>query len=123
IVRRRSRRIVIEGSQPVFFPAGDWFVAFLLTLAVEVPIATLMLRRDEPNLLRAAALVVFANLVTHPLVWYVWSQVFLIGTPQYVIAAEAWAILAEAVFYAVVIRGIRPGRAFLLATVANVASF
>jgi hypothetical protein len=107
----------------VFFPAGDWFVAFMLTLAVEVPVATLLLRRDEPNLLRAAVLVVFANLVTHPLVWYVWSQVFLIGTPQYVIAAEAWAILAEAVFYAVVIRGIRPGRALLVAAVANVASF
>ena len=39
------------------------------------------------------------------------------------IAAEAWAILAEAVFYAVVIRGLRPGRALLVAAVANVASF
>lgn len=107
----------------MFFPANDWLVAFLLTLAVEVPVATLLLRRDEPNLLRAAALVVFANLVTHPLVWYVWSQVFLVGTPRYVIAAETWAILAEAVFYAVAIRGLRPGRALLVAAVANVASF
>jgi hypothetical protein len=89
----------IEGTwYLVFFPAGDWFIAFLLTLAVEVPVATFLLRRDEPNLPRAAALVVFANLVTHPLVWYVWSQVFLIGTAEYVIAAETWAILAEAVF-------------------------
>jgi hypothetical protein len=107
----------------VFFPAGDWFAAFLLTLAVEVPVATLLLRRDEPNLLRVAALVVFANLVTHPLVWYVWSQVFLIGTAEYVIAAEAWAILAEAIFYLVVVRGIRPSRALAVAAVANVASF
>jgi hypothetical protein len=107
----------------VFFPASDWFIAFLLTLAVEVPVATLLLRRDEPSVRRAAALVVFANLVTHPLVWYVWSQVFLIGTPPYVMAAETWAILGEAVFYAVVIRGLRPGRALLVAAAANVASF
>ncbi len=107
----------------MFFPAGDWFAAFLLTLAVEVPVATLLLRRVEPNILRAAALVVFANLVTHPLVWYVWSQVFLIGTLEYVGAAEAWAILAETVFYAVVVQGIRPGWALVVAATANVASF
>ena len=107
----------------MFFPANDWFVAFLLTLVVEVPVATLLLRRNEPDMLRAAALVVFANLVTHPLVWYVWSQVFVIGTAEYVVAAEAWAILAEAVFYAVVVRGIPPRRALLVAAVANVASF
>ena len=107
----------------MFFPASDWFVAFLLTLAVEVPVAVFLLRRDEPNLLRAAALVVFANLMTHPMVWFVWTQVFLIGTPEYVIAAETWAIAAEALFYAVVIRGLGPGRAIAIAVVANAASF
>jgi hypothetical protein len=107
----------------VFFPASDWFTAFLLTLAVEVPVAVFLLRRAEPNLLRAAALVVFANLVTHPVVWFVWTQVFLVGTPEYVIAAEAWAIAAEAAFYAIVVRGLGPGRAILIAIVANAASF
>ena len=107
----------------MFFPASDWFAAFLLTLAVEVPIAVFLLRRTEPNLLRAAALVVFANLITHPMVWFVWTQVFLIGTPEYVIAAETWAIVAEAAFYAIVVRGLGPGRAILIAVVANAASF
>ena len=107
----------------MFFPASEWFVAFLLTLAVEVPVAVFLLRRAEPNMLRAAALVVFANLMTHPLVWFVWTQVFLIGTPEYVIAAETWAIAAEALFYAVVIRGLGPGRAIVIAVVANAASF
>ena len=107
----------------MFFPASEWFVAFLLTLAVEVPVAVFLLRRAEPNLLRAAALVVFANLMTHPMVWFVWTQVFLIGTPEYVIAAETWAIAAEALFYAVVIRGLGPGRAIVIAVVANAASF
>ena len=107
----------------MFFPADDWLVAFLLTVAVEVPVAMLLLRGVEPNLLRVAALVVFANLVTHPLVWYVWTQVFLVGTPQYVIAAETWAIVAETVFYAVVIKGLRPSRAFAVALIANAVSF
>jgi len=107
----------------VFFPAGDWFAAFVLTLAVEVPIAVFLLRRPEPNLARAAAIVVFANLVSHPMVWFVWTQVFLIGTPEYVIAVETWAIAIEALFYSVVVRGLGPGRAVLIAVVANAASF
>jgi hypothetical protein len=107
----------------MFFPATDWLVAFLLTLAVEVPVATWLLRRTEPNLLRGAALVVFANLASHPLVWYVWTQVFLIGTVEYVLAAETWAVAVEAIFYAVVVRGLGPRRALAVALVANVASF
>jgi hypothetical protein len=107
----------------VFFPAGDWFAAFLLTLAVEVPIGVFLLRRPEPNAARAAAIVVFANLVSHPMVWFVWTQVFLIGTAEYVIAVETWAIAIEALFYAVVVRGLGPGRAVLIAVVANAASF
>ena len=107
----------------MFFPATDWFAAFLLTLVVEVPIGVVLLRRAEPNPLRAAALVVFANLVTHPIVWFVWTQVFLVGTVEYVVAAEAWAIAAEAVFYAVVVPGLGPGRAVVIAVVANAASF
>ena len=107
----------------MFFPAGDWFAAFLLTLAVEVPIGVFLLRRPEPNAARAAAIVVFANLVSHPMVWFVWTQVFLIGTAEYVIAVETWAIAIEALFYAVVVRGLGPGRVVLIAVVANAASF
>ena len=107
----------------MFFPAGDWFAAFLLTLAVEVPIGVFLLRRPEPNAARAAAIVVFANLVSHPMVWFVWTQVFLIGTAENVIAVETWAIAIEALFYAVVVRGLGPGRAVLIAVVANAASF
>jgi hypothetical protein len=55
----------------MFFPASGWFAAFVLTLAVEVPIAGHLLRRVEPDRLRLAILLVFANLATHPIVWYV----------------------------------------------------
>lgn len=107
----------------MFFPAADWSRAFLLTLVVEVPVATWLLRRAEPELWRRAALVFFANLASHPLVWYVWTQVLLIGTPGYVIAAETWAITVEAVFYVVAFRGLSVRRAVLTSLLANAASF
>lgn len=107
----------------MFFPASGWFAAFVLTLAVEVPIAGYLLRRAEPDRLRLAILLVFANLATHPIVWYVMTQLFLIGTWEYLLAAEAWAVAAEAVFYAVAFRGLDPRRAIAVAVVANAASF
>jgi len=107
----------------VFIPADDWLRAFLLTLAVEVPLATWLLRRAEPELWRAALIAVIANLSTHPLVWFGWSQVFLVGTPEYVIAAETWAVAIEAVVYAVTIPGLGARRAVLISLIANGASF
>ena len=107
----------------MFFPASGWFAAFLLTLAVEVPVAGYLLRRTEPDRVRLVLLVVFANLATHPIVWYVLTQPFLIGTWEYMLVAEAWAVAAEAVFYVVVFRGLAARRAVGVAVAANAASF
>jgi hypothetical protein len=107
----------------MFFPASGWFAAFVLTLAVEVPIAGYLLRRVEPARLRLAILLVIANLATHPVVWYVITQLFLIGTWEYVLTAESWAVAVEAVFYAVAFRGLDPRRAVAVAVVANATSF
>ena len=107
----------------MFFSVSEWFPAFLLTLAVEIPIAAYLLRRAEPDLPRRLLLVCFANLLTHPAVWFVFTQLFLIGTPEYTLAAEAWAVGLEAFFYAVTIRGLSPRRAIAIAVAANVASF
>ena len=46
-------------------------------------------------------LVVFANLITHPAVWFIFTQLFLVGTPEYVVTSEAWAVGLEALFYSV----------------------
>ena len=107
----------------MFFPVSGWFVAFVLTVAIELPIVAWLLRDAEPDLRRRLALVIFANLVTHPAVWYVFSQVFLVGTVEYTVAAEGWAVAAEAAFYVVAIRGLSVGRAIVVAVVANGASF
>jgi hypothetical protein len=107
----------------MFFPVSGWFVAFVLTVAIELPIAAWILRRAEPDLARRLALIVLANLVTHPAVWWVFSQLFLVGTLEYTLAAEAWAVGAEAVFYAVTIRNLGARRAIVVAVLANGASF
>ena len=107
----------------MFFPASGWFDAFMLTIAVELPAAGWLLRRAEPDHLRLVLLVVFANLATHPIVWYVITQPFLVGTWEYVLVAEGWAVAAETVFYWAAFRGLTPRRALGVAVVANAASF
>ena len=107
----------------MFFPVSDWFAAFVLTLAVELPIAVVALRQPEPQVLRLVALVVYANLATHVAVWYVFSQLLEVGSVGYTVAVEGWAIGAEALFYAVTIRGLSTRRAVAVAFVANAASF
>ena len=107
----------------MYIPASGWLAAFVLTVVVEVPVVAILLRASEPDLRRLALLVLFANLATHPIVWYVLSQPLLIGTAAYLLVAESWAVGAEAVFYAVTITGLAPRRAAVLALLANLASF
>lgn len=107
----------------MYMPASGWLAAFVLTVVVEVPVVAVLLRAFEPDLRRLALLVLFANLATHPIVWYVLSQPFLIGTPEYLVVAESWAVAAEALFYAVTVRGASPRRAIVAALGANAASF
>jgi hypothetical protein len=106
----------------MFFPVEEWLSAFVLTLVVETPIVVAVLRRAEPELLRLALIAVIANLATHPAVWFVFTQLFLVGTAPYVFTAEAWAVAAEAAVYLVVIRGVEPRRAVTASVLANTAS-
>jgi hypothetical protein len=107
----------------VFVPVSDWFPAFLVTVAVETPIVVYLLRAHEPDIPRLIVLILFANLATHLAVWYVFTQLFLVGTVEYTIAAEAWAVSAETVFYKAAVGSASWRRAFGVALVANVASF
>jgi len=107
----------------MFFPISGWFVAFVITLAVEAPIVVFLLRREEQDLLRLGVLIVFANLATHLAVWYVFTQLFLVGTLEYTLVAETWAIAAEAVFYWAAIRGLSVSRAVAVAVAANATSW
>ena len=107
----------------MFIPVEVWFRAFLLTALVEAPIVALVLRRWEPSRPRLVVLVVFANLASHPAVWFVFSQLLLIGTTEYLLAAEGWAIGCEALFYWVAVRGVPVRWAIVASLVANAVSF
>jgi hypothetical protein len=111
----------------MFFPIEDWFPAFLLTVAVETPIVALLLWRLERalarDLVRLVVVVVFANLATHLAVWYVFTQLLLVDTWQYLVVAEAWAFVGEALVYWAAFRGLRFASAAAVALVANLASF
>jgi hypothetical protein len=107
----------------VFIPVEIWFRAFVLTLVVEAPVVALLLRRWEPSRPRLLVLIVFANLASHPAVWFVFSQLLDIGTQDYVLAVEAWAIASEALFYSAAIRGLPVRQAIVASLVANTASY
>ncbi len=107
----------------MFIPVEIWFRAFVLTLVVEAPIVALPLRRWEPSLPRLLALVACANLASHPIVWFVLTQVFLIGTPEYLGVAEAWAVACESALYWLALRGLPMRRAVAVSLAANAVSF
>lgn len=107
----------------MYLPVHAWLAAFLLTVAVEIPMVALLLRGRPPGGWRLLVLVVFANLATHPAVWFIFPQLFLVGTLPFTLAAETWAVAAEAVFYGTAFRGISPLRAIGTALVANATSF
>jgi hypothetical protein len=107
----------------VYFPVDLWFRAFLLTVAVEVPLVAFLLRRYEPSRPRLVFLALFANLASHPAVWFIFTQLLLVGTPEYFLVAEGWAVAVEALFYWAAFRGLPAGRAVLVSLAANAASF
>ena len=107
----------------MFFPISEWFPAFVLTLLVELPIVVILVRRADSAIVRVAVLAGYGNLATHLAVWYVITQLTVVGTTAYVVVAESWAIGAEAGFYAVAIRGLGWRAALVTAVTANAASF
>jgi hypothetical protein len=107
----------------VFFPIEEWFPAFVLTVLVEGVVVLAGFRGAGMSLPRLALLLVFANLATHQAVWFVYTQLFLVGTVAYVVATEAWAAVAEAVFYWAVLPGVPARRVIVVAFAANAASF
>jgi hypothetical protein len=99
-----------------------WLRAFALTLAVESAVGAPLLRAVEPRLSRRLALLFFANLASHPAVWFVFPS---LGTSYTVIIAlaEAWAVLAEMAFFVVALPEAPRQRLWGTVLLANGASW
>lgn len=102
--------------------ARDWLVVFLCTLALETPVVLSLMRKSGEPKLRVFALVFFANIATHPAVWFVFPANDLPYTVQTALA-EVWAFGLEAIFYFLVFRPITFRRAAWIAIAANAVSF
>lgn len=79
-----------------------WLRAFLLTVAVECPLVVLLTAEARLPWPKRVTLVIAAQLMTHPLVWYVFPA--MPGLPRFsaLVISEIFAWLAEAAFYALV---------------------
>lgn len=121
-----------------------WAKAFALTATVEILVVALLFRAgvllpakdgegaaaapvtSAPDrraaLLRLCAVAFFAQLVSHPSVWFIIPSL----VPTYsvmVIVAEVWAVVSEALFYALVVPGVPLRTAAGASLVANGCSF
>jgi hypothetical protein len=105
----------------VTFWIADWLRAFALTLLAELPIATWLLATVERSVGRRIAIVVIANLATHPLVWFLFPGL-AVGRSVRFGLSELWAVVAEIAIYRLVWPAIRVRRAAVVSLLANAAS-
>jgi hypothetical protein len=99
-----------------------WFRAFVATLALEVPVV-LWLTRDVPmTTWRRGAIALFANLATHPIVWFVIPATGLRGMTGLTVS-ELWAVVLEWGVYFVALPQMRASRALGVSAMANGFSF
>jgi hypothetical protein len=96
-----------------------WALAFLVTTVVEVPIVALCM--SERPRWRTMSSAVFANLASHPIVWFVIPSLGLSDASRRVIS-ESWAIVIEFALYWTVSPMTTARRAAGTSLVANGAS-
>ena len=96
-----------------------WLRAFALTLAVELAVAPVLLR--EGSLRRRLTVVLLANALSHPVVWFAFPLVDASYTVRLLIA-EAFAVASETVVYRAAVPEVGWSRALAASALANAAS-
>jgi hypothetical protein len=102
--------------------ASSWFSLFLVTVAIEVPLAAVLIGKAEPSWGRRLIVALAAQLATHPLVFFVFPQLPLRGFPS-LLLSELYAFGFEALLYGAAFPRLRPLEAFAIAGLANGISF
>jgi hypothetical protein len=99
-----------------------YLLGLALTLAVEVPVVLLLLRRRGWKRVLAAALV--ANLVSHPLLHFVLPRIVSpMARGQFILVGEIGVFVLEALIYWAVLRPRPWPLAVAAAALANAASY
>ena len=97
-----------------------WLVAFAVTLFSELAVAVPLLAGAGTRLRRVAA-VCLAQLATHPAVWFIWP-LFGWPRPTYLLVAESFALVTEALIYRLIFDRLTWSRALAASALANGAS-
>jgi hypothetical protein len=101
---------------------STYLVGLALTLAVEVPLVLLLLRRRGWKLVLAAALV--ANLASHPLLHFVLPRLISpAARGQFILVGEIGVFVLEALVYLAMVRPRPRALAVAAAALANLASY
>jgi len=98
-----------------------WLSAFVCTAAVELVVATPLLAPSGARWLRRAAVVVVANLATHPIVWFVLPDLWFPNDAR-LVTSELFAIAIESSTYGLVWPELGIARVCAVAALANGAS-
>jgi len=95
-----------------------WARAFALTCALELPIVLLATRASTTPVARRAPIVLMAQLLTHPLVWFVFPR--WTAHPEAAFAlSELSAWWLEALLYTLTLARVSPWLALGVSGVAN----
>lgn len=96
-----------------------WAIAFVLTVAIEVPVVLALTRDSKWDWRRRSGIVLLGQLLTHPLVWFVFPTIPGITGRTALTLSELYAWLGEGALYALV--GVAPTSlsAMGVAAVAN----
>ena len=96
-----------------------WLIAFAITVLSELVIAVPLLGTSTRA--RRVAAVCFAQLATHPSVWFIWPLLGL-SRPLFLLWAEGFAFVVEALIYRLCFERLRWSRCFATSALANAAS-
>jgi len=96
-----------------------WLAAYCLTLAVELPVASWLLRSEDR--VKPALAALLGTSCTHPLLWFVWLRLFD-DYWLYIVSGEAAVVLLETVGYRFLV-GIGWRRALGVSALVNAASY
>ncbi len=104
-----------------------WIKAFLLTLAVEVPLFILIARSNKTvkknvPIWRLALAAGAGTMITHPLLWFAWPHVVSDYT-TYIITGELLVAVIETFTFYLIARPIKLKLALASAFIANGASY